>query len=466
MRRLNLEMLLLAAFLGLATSASAAPFAYITNNGSDTVSVIDTATNMVVATIPIGHGPLGVAVNQNGTRVYTANHEPDVNGYSVSVIDAATNTVISAVPMGNHQTSGVAVSPNGMRIYTANEGTHTVSVIDAVLAETDPTNAEITTITVGTNPQYVAVHPNGNVVYVTNGNGDSVSVINAATNTVDATISVGNGPHGVVGHPNGSRVYVANYEATTVSIINTTNNNVSTVEVGNFPIGVAIHPNGSRLYVTLGSPTGNTVAIVDTTQAEINPASAVIATVTVGNDPTGIGVHPDGTRVYVANCLSNTVSVISTSTNTIIGSPISVGACPRAVGQFIGPAIAPNFSCIGFEPPMDKGVVTVKKHRALPLKAQLFDNNNAVTDADIIASPVIQISFDSGIGAAVDVTDQALPAGQGTAGNQFTFHDSKWQFNLETKNYTASGTYTINMVSGDVSEYTIDPTCMAKFVIE
>ncbi|HLB25375.1 MAG TPA: hypothetical protein VJM83_03495, partial [Nitrospirota bacterium] len=53
--------------------AHAAPFAYIANNGSDDVSVIDTATNTVVATIPVGTQPRGVAVNLAGTRVYVTN---------------------------------------------------------------------------------------------------------------------------------------------------------------------------------------------------------------------------------------------------------------------------------------------------------------------------------------------------------------------------------------------------------
>ncbi len=35
------------------------PFAYITNQDSNNVSVIDTATNTVTATVPVGHSPEG-----------------------------------------------------------------------------------------------------------------------------------------------------------------------------------------------------------------------------------------------------------------------------------------------------------------------------------------------------------------------------------------------------------------------
>ena len=59
-----------AMILILASSAYAAPFAYITNAVSNTVSVIDTATNNVTATVPVGIEPTGVAVSPDGTKVY------------------------------------------------------------------------------------------------------------------------------------------------------------------------------------------------------------------------------------------------------------------------------------------------------------------------------------------------------------------------------------------------------------
>lgn len=126
--------------------------------------------------------------------------------------------------------------------------------------------------------------------------------------------------------------------------------------------------------------------------------------------------------------------------------------------------------CVGFESPMNGDPVTVKKNRVLPLKAKLFDTGGyTVTDAQIVSPPVIQVLFDDNIGGVdpVDVSDDALPAGLGTDGNQFVFTDDGiWQFNLKTKNYSAPGKYTIIMGSGDESEYTIDPTCETSFVIE
>jgi YVTN family beta-propeller protein len=73
---------------------------YVANSGSfnpSTVSVIDTATNTVSATVPVGLGPVGVAVKPDSGKVYVANEGAN----TVSVIDTATNTVIATIPVGN-----------------------------------------------------------------------------------------------------------------------------------------------------------------------------------------------------------------------------------------------------------------------------------------------------------------------------------------------------------------------------
>ena len=101
----------------------AAPFAYVTNLLSNSVSVIDTATNEVINTIPVGGG-YGVAVNPAGTFVYATNHGND----TVSVIDASTNTVVDTVSVGDGP-AGLAVHPDGTLVYVANFYSNDVSLL-------------------------------------------------------------------------------------------------------------------------------------------------------------------------------------------------------------------------------------------------------------------------------------------------------------------------------------------------
>jgi len=123
--------------------------------------------------------------------------------------------------------------------------------------------------------------------------------------------------------------------------------------------------------------------------------------------------------------------------------------------------------CSGFQPPMASDPVTARGNRALPLKARLFDvDGYEMTDLELTVPPVLQVMFQSDPGGTpVDVTGDALPAGHGTDGNEFEYNlaDQLWQYNLKTKDYSAAGTYTITMVSGDDAEYVIEPTCEATF---
>src|SRR5271168_5377061 len=94
-RALGLTALLGTAIVGTVVVAPPAgatgsgPFAYVANEISNTVSVIDTATNTVSAIVGVGSGPLGVAITPDGTKAYVAN----AGSNTVGVIDTATNTV-------------------------------------------------------------------------------------------------------------------------------------------------------------------------------------------------------------------------------------------------------------------------------------------------------------------------------------------------------------------------------------
>ncbi len=97
---------------------------YVTNGGSNSVSVIDIATNAVTATIGVGFSPGAVAVNPAGTRAYVTNFGSD----TVSVIDTATKAVTATIGVGSNPT-GVAVNPGGTLAYVTDYSSDAVSVI-------------------------------------------------------------------------------------------------------------------------------------------------------------------------------------------------------------------------------------------------------------------------------------------------------------------------------------------------
>jgi YVTN family beta-propeller protein len=155
--------------------------------------VIGTATNTVVATVPVGSFPYGVAVTPDGTHAYVANQGSN----DVSVIDTASNTVVATIPVGNAP-SGVAVTPDGLHAYVTNHPTGSGGSGIVTVIDTATNTVEAATIPVGTSLEGVAVAPDGKHVYVANQGSNDVSVIDTASNTVEpATTTVRNAPFDV-----------------------------------------------------------------------------------------------------------------------------------------------------------------------------------------------------------------------------------------------------------------------------
>jgi|SRR5665647_2179732 len=313
-----------------AQSDSSAEYAYVPNEKSNTVSVINTITNTVISTLPVGNNPDGVAVNIDGTKVYVTNFGNDSSlGRSVSVIDTATDEVTNMlVDSGNGiKPFGVAITPDET-LYVASYVTNSVYAINPIAEYCFPIN-------VGSKPLGVAITPNGKWVYVANSGSNNVSVIDTATNTVIKTIPVGNHPYGVTVNLSGTKVYVTNQDSENISVIDTATNTVTAnITVEKYPHGVAVTPDGSKVYVVNHNKLIGTVSVINTT------TNTVIKKIQVGNNPCGVAVTHDGKWVYVTNSGSanspGSVSVINTTTNTVIPSVVLVGTCPTGLGQFIG----------------------------------------------------------------------------------------------------------------------------------
>lgn len=79
-------LLIFSVLSGAMSTTYAQTRAYVSNANDSTVSVIDTTTNTVIATVPVGAGPFEVAITPDGARVYVANNISD----AVFVIDTAT----------------------------------------------------------------------------------------------------------------------------------------------------------------------------------------------------------------------------------------------------------------------------------------------------------------------------------------------------------------------------------------
>ena len=287
----------------------------------------------IIATIGVGDGPVGAAVDPLSHTAYTANNFD----HTVSVIDEATNTVTATIGVGTSP-DAVAVDPVRHTVYVTNAGDGSSAGTVSVIAEASDTVTA--TIGVGVEPDGVAVDPVSHTVYVTNaGDGSSagtVSVIAEASDTVTATVDVGAAPGGVAVDPVTHTVYVTNAgDGTTdgiVSVIAEASHAVTaTIGVGVLPLAVALDPMTHTVYVTNagdGSSAGTVSVIAEA-------SDTVTATIGVGLFPLSIAVDPGTDTVYVVNANDNTESVIDTTTDTVTAT-IDAGSQPLAVAVDAG----------------------------------------------------------------------------------------------------------------------------------
>lgn len=236
---------------------------YVTNFEDSTVSVIDTSTNTVTATIEVSDlssnsSPL--AISADGAQLYVVNE----NG-TVSVINTATNTVTGSIPFSNSYWPGaVAATPEGL-LYITNYtyGVTAVTVIDTATGNINPS------ISVGTtpydNPYGVAASPDGHTLYATVPNSKNIVVIDTATKAVTTTINSGRALS-LATSPDGTVLYAVKYDAAQVAVIDTaTNTVITTISLSDkMPTNIAISPDGNHIYVTtISTATGlHTVSVI------------------------------------------------------------------------------------------------------------------------------------------------------------------------------------------------------------
>lgn len=294
---------------GIALTPSGAR-AYVANRGSNTVSVIDTATNTVTDTIPTGVGPTYVSTSPDGLRIYVT---INVDGL-LSVIDTATNAIIADIAVPG--ASVAVVTPDSTRVYVSGQPTNTVSVIDAI------TNTVTGTIPVGDSPIGLALTPDGTRAYVACIASNTVDVIDTATNAVIDTVAVGVTPILLSVAPDGAHVYVTNVGNSTVSVIDTATDTVTaTIGVSAQPRFPKVSPDGMHMYVA--NADADTIAVIDTA------TNVVVESIGFGDGPTGIAFAPDGTHAYVTNTVAGTVGVLALTVipdqgSTAGGTPVTL----------------------------------------------------------------------------------------------------------------------------------------------
>ncbi len=325
---------LLALFMTAGSGQAFAHTAYVThfNDGKgSTVSAIDTTTNAVTAEIAVGAGPLGIAITPDGTRAYVANNFDN----SVSVIDTAKNSVVATISNGiGVFPTGVAITDDGKYAYVTNEGSNTVSVIAIA------TNTVVASSAAGFSPSEIAILPGGKHALVLNLDSDTVSLLPDMMGPKPGKlmgVKVKESPSAVAFTADGRAAFVASStegSTGTVSVIDTKNPSkskvIKTVTVGNAPSGIAVGntPLGECVYVT--NRDDGTLSIMRISDKPF------LKTMAGGVMPSALAFTPDGLYAYVADVGNNTLFAFNTK-SLKVEAVIPVAKQPACIAFLLTP---------------------------------------------------------------------------------------------------------------------------------
>jgi YVTN family beta-propeller protein len=324
---------------------------YVANGNDAIISVVDADACLPhvtarcgapSATVAVGVGPTGVALDRRTHTVYTANGGDG----TVSVIDATACNARHAAGCARAPATvavggaplGVAVNTVTHTVYVGHLFENVVSVIDATRCNASRTSGcgrAPATITAGPGPVFPTVDELTDTVYVPtgglggDGSGSTMAVIdgsicNAATTTgcaqTPATVAVGAAPTAAFVDDATHTVYVTNANDGTVSVVDAAACNgrhrsgcartPATAPVGANPgVGLALDTASRTLYVDNFS--ADTLSVLDVARCNARQPRGCTRrsrTLQVGEGPQGVTVDPRTRTLYVADQQDDDVS--------------------------------------------------------------------------------------------------------------------------------------------------------------
>jgi YVTN family beta-propeller protein len=279
-------------------------YAYITNGGSGTVTVLDVVNVRLDREVLVGQNPVAVAVSPTRNEVYVVNSgaagptggQAGTPG-SLSVINAENNQVAATIQLRRRPVS-IEIDPASDLAYVANSGSNAISVLDL------KARREIAAIGAGEEPVAARLSPDGKTLVVANRRGNSVSLIDPATRQVRQVFEGCPGASDAVILPDSSKAFIA-------------------CSAGHQVMALALaQPEGKPTQPGAGQKgTGQ--------PGRIGPAQPdrLEALLDVGQAPVQLALKPDGGELFVLNSLSDSISEVVTNTNDV-GGAYMIGSGP------------------------------------------------------------------------------------------------------------------------------------------
>src|SRR6266446_3751677 len=288
--------------------------AYVSNEKSNTISVIDTDKFAVVKTIKVGQRPRGIGLTKDEKFILVAVGDDD----TIQVIDTRTYEVVATLPSGPDPEL-FTQDHTGKILYVANENDNTVTIIDL------ERRAPLGEVQVGVEQEGMGLSPDGKTLVATSETSNMAHFIDTETRRIIANVLVDARPRFAEFKRDASEVWVSSEIGGTVSVIDPAKHEVKKKITFDIPglrkeaiqaVGISITRDGKTGFVALGP--ANRVAVVNAATHEVQKY------LLVGQRVWHMAFTPDEKYLLTTNGVSNDVSIIDVANLRVIKT-IQVG---------------------------------------------------------------------------------------------------------------------------------------------
>lgn len=313
---------------------------YAADQTSNTVSVIDPSSNQLLGVIRLGDPVPGAlsALYRGELLVHGLGFSPDsktlavvsVGSNSVTLIDTATNAIKGKVYVGRSPHEPF-FTPDGRELWVTVRGENYVSVIDPVQMK------ETRRIELANGPGMTMFSPDGKYGFVCSSFTPELAVIEISSRAiVKRLVQVSPFCPNIAISPENDEVWITLKDVGKVQVFSAKPPFEQTAVLETGPITNHVNfvnnANGKFAYITIGGAN-----VVKVFRRGAKPA--LVVTIPVGSLPHGIWPSGDGSRVYVALENGEQAVAIDTLTNKVIAN-IPIGQTTQALVYV--PGAVPN----------------------------------------------------------------------------------------------------------------------------
>lgn len=221
----------------------AAHAGFVTNTGSDTITIFDKHLGQAVALLDTCTGPAGMALDRRRGRLFVACSGDD----EIQAFDVVAGEIVERARLfpGDGPLE-LALTPDGTTLISVNTRSNTISFFDAVSL------ARLERIPVGTAPSSIALDGSGRRAFVFSTLSNAISVVDIASRSVTATISTDAPPSRGQLDRRGDRLYVIHERSPILTVLDA--RRLTLVTRTRVPVGTAaIELDAVRGLVYVGS---------------------------------------------------------------------------------------------------------------------------------------------------------------------------------------------------------------------